>query len=92
MGNYKTLNIIGNAAYERKKALTIDQSRIYKETTMSIPPNPWSRQNWLGDILIIVSLYIRLWSIVNALFRSYAALSIKCKVLLYGGCLTILSR
>ena len=32
-------------------------------------------------ILIFVSLYIQPWQIVNALFRSYAALPIRCKVL-----------
>ena len=39
MGIYKTLHLIGNAAYERKRALTIYQNRIYKETTMSMPLN-----------------------------------------------------
>ena len=32
-------------------------------------------------ILIVVSLYIQPWQIVNALLRLYAALPIRCKVL-----------
>ena len=32
-------------------------------------------------ILIIVSLYIQPWQIVNVLLRSYAALPIRCQVL-----------
>ena len=39
----------------------------------------WSRLNWLGGILIIVSLHIHFYKLLKP-FRSYAALPIRCKV------------